>query len=49
MANKTVAFDKTDAGTKMFAIFVAQLVKEGVTYDLDSTPTKYYVTITGGF
>jgi len=48
-SKKMVEFEKNTEGTKQFATFLAQLVKEGVTYEVDNSKDKYSVTLTGGF
>ena len=42
---KTVNFDADENGMRLMAAFVAQLVKEGVTFEVRG----FGVTVTGGF
>jgi len=40
-------FQKTDEGVKLLAIYVAQLTREGMAYQLDDLTNHYTVIITG--
>ncbi len=45
----TIEFEKNTEGTKNFATFLAQLVKESVTFKVENNRDKYVVELTGGF
>ena len=46
----TVRFNMTEDGVRLMAAFVAQLVREGVTFQTSESPTGFWeVTLTGGF
>ena len=47
LTNKQIFFGETQM--KEFAMFVSQLEREGVTYDVDSQVTGWTVTLTGGY
>ena len=47
MTHKQIFFGETQM--KEFAMFVSQLEREGVTYDVDSQVTGWTVTLTGGY
>ena len=47
MANKKIYFGEPQI--KEFAIFVSQLEREGVTYDVDCQGSGWTVTLTGGY
>jgi hypothetical protein len=49
MDKHTVTFQRDDDGMKQLAIFVAQLVKEGVTYSIINEPNYVAVDLTGGY
>lgn len=51
MANQEITFDKTDSeDVKNAAIFVAQLVREGVTFrTFNDVPGKIVIQLTGGY
>jgi hypothetical protein len=51
MSNQEITFDKTNPeDVKNAAIFVAQLVKEGVTFrTFNDVPNQIVVQLTGGF
>ena len=46
--NAPIMFHKKNE-IKEFAKFLAQLVREGVTYDVKYDESFFYVTLTGGF
>ena len=47
MTNKQIFFGEEQM--KLFASFVSQLEREGVTYDVDQQVTGWTVTLTGGY
>ena len=47
MTNKKIYFGELQM--KEFAIFVSQLEREGVTYDVNSQGGGWTVTLTGGY
>ena len=47
MMNKQIYFGELQM--KEFAIFVSQLEREGVTYDVDCQASGWTVTLTGGY
>jgi hypothetical protein len=44
---KKVTFDKNEEGVKLMAIYVSQLTREGMEYQIESTVNKFTVIITG--
>lgn len=44
-----VQFRRDEEGSKCLAIFLAQLIREGVTYRVDNSEIFVRVTLTGGF
>lgn len=46
--NTTLTFDRSEKGLKQLAIYLAQIVREGVTYDLDMDGELIHVKLTGG-
>jgi hypothetical protein len=49
MERNFVTFQRNDEGVKQLAIFIAQLVKEGVTYHVSENNNNVEVHLTGGF
>lgn len=49
MDNKTITFKRSSNGLKELAIFLAQLVKEGVTYKVINNKEEFGVELTGGY
>jgi hypothetical protein len=47
--NQHITFHRDEDGIKMLAIFIAQLVKEGVTYTINNAENYVEVTLTGGY
>jgi hypothetical protein len=48
--NKSFRFYKNENDTKLMAIFVAQLVREGVTYAIKDANDSYVdIQLTGGY
>lgn len=45
----TVTFTADADGVRLMGVFIAQLVKEGVTFKVENFVEKYFVTLTGGF
>jgi len=45
----TITFEKTDKEMIRLAIFISQLVREGVTFRVDSNDESYFVNLTGGY
>jgi len=48
MTDPTIRFEATEDGVKLLAAFLAQLVREGVTYKVDDAASHFTVTLTGG-
>lgn len=46
---KEVLFSMTDEGMKLMAVFVSQLVREGVTFKTYQGDSVYTVELTGGY
>lgn len=44
---KKATFQKTESDIKLLAIYIAQLTREGMDYQLDNTISHYTVIITG--
>lgn len=44
-----ITFGVTDSETRRLAVFLAQLIKEGVTYVTRQDPSGFEVELTGGF
>ena len=44
---KKATFQKNEEGTKLLAIYIAQLTREGMDYQLDSAINHFTVIITG--
>ena len=44
-----IKFANDEKGLKMLSVFIAQLVREQVTYRVTSDDFEYEVTLTGGF
>jgi hypothetical protein len=44
---KKATFQKNEEGVKLMAIYIAQLTREGMEYQLDNTVNHYTVIITG--
>ena len=44
----SVSFEATADGMKLMAVFIAQLVREGVVFTSEDKGTKTVVTLTGG-
>jgi hypothetical protein len=42
-----VEFQKNEQGVKLLAIYLSQLAREGVAYQVDNKTTSYEVVITG--
>lgn len=42
-----VEFMKNEEGIKLLAIYVSQLTREGVAYQVDNKTSSYEVTVTG--
>jgi len=42
-----VEFMKDEKGTKLLAIYLSQLTREGVAYQVDNKTSSFEVTITG--
>lgn len=49
MNDKTITFQADEEGMKLMAVFVAQLVREGLTFTVENRATCFLVTLTGGF
>ena len=47
--NQHVTFRRDEDGAKQLATFLAQLVKEGVTYSIKNAENYVEVTLTGGY
>ena len=47
--NQHVRFRRDEDGIKMLAIYLATLVKEGVTYTINNAENYVEVTLTGGY
>lgn len=45
----SLTFDFDDAGLHLLAVYVAQLVKEGVTFKINQGPVDIVVELLGGF
>ena len=45
----SVSFDRSTEGLKQLAVYVAQLVREGVTYSITESGMKISVETTGGY
>ena len=44
-----IVFMKNDEEIKQLAIFVSQLIREGVTFLVENNASNYLVRLTGGF
>lgn len=49
MKQSRIEFDKDVTGLTNMAIFIAQLVREGVTFEVEQRVDQYIVELTGGF
>lgn len=49
MDKHTVTFRRDDEGMKNLATFLAQIIKEGLTYQIDNAENFVEVTLTGGY
>ena len=49
MKRQTVEFNADENGMKLMAVFIAQLVREQVTFDVEEFNDTYNVILTGGF
>lgn len=47
--SKRIAFNKDEDGTRMLAVFVSQLIREGVVFSVRANDFVYEVELTGGF
>lgn len=45
----TLEFMNNENGTRLLAVYVAQLIKEGVTFTLKRYEAAVAVTLTGGY
>lgn len=46
---RTISFKKDEENTKMFAIFLAQIIREGLHYHLRQDDIAWEIELTGGF
>ena len=47
--SKTIAFNKDEAGTKLFIIALAQVIREGLTFHVRWDNVGWEIEFTGGF
>jgi len=47
--SKTISFKKDEENTKMFAIFLAQIIREGLSFNLRADDIAWEIELTGGF
>lgn len=46
---KSINFRRDEEGMKALAIFLAQIIREGLTYKIDNAELTVGVELTGGF
>lgn len=47
--NGPITFERDENGIKLLAIFIAQLIKEGVVYTITNESNRVFVNLTGGY
>lgn len=45
----TITFKNDEDGIKLFATFISQIIREGVTYEIHNLETETHVVLTGGY
>jgi hypothetical protein len=44
----SVRFAKEDQGARLMAVYTAQLIREGITFEIAETPDRWEVELTNG-